>query len=392
MKILSYGDDPYISTGYGTVWLNLLTRWVKLKPDWEFYHVGWQNQDRPHKVDGYTMLPVKEKEYGYDTVTYYLLKYRPDFLITLADVGWQSGYIDPVAEAKKKGWKGKWIAYTPIDTNGWAYTWDEILKMPDINVAMSKFGEAQMKKHNVENVICIPHGVDTKEFKPLAEREELRKKYNFTDKFVCGFVGRNQKRKMLDRGIFLFDNFAKGKEDVLLLLHTDVEPVKDGWSLPYLLWQIKENKEKIKLTKSKLNIRTRQLIDEQQMNEIYNLMDVFLYFTGGEGFGLPGIECQAAGVPLLMTDTTTAYDLCREEFRIPILKDTHGRDMRDVGQNGVYFHYPDDILGAQLLEKVYNRWKETKLEKEREDARNFSLKYDWDLIAPMWLSLFEREG
>jgi glycosyltransferase involved in cell wall biosynthesis len=283
VKVLSTGDDPLISTGYGQVWDNLLRRWCKEKPDWEFYHIGWQNQDRAHKtVEGYTMLPMGKYEYGYDAVAEQLMKLQPDVLLTLADVGWQSGYTNVVAEAKKAGWRGIWIAYTPLDTEGWAMTWDEVFKDPDINIAMAGFGQKQFEAHGVKSQ-CIPHGVDTVTFKPLPNREELKSKYGVGGKFVVGFVGRNQRRKQIDRLLQTFSNFVgKDKEDVILMAHTDEEPPKDGWSIPYCAWQYKNIEGKVKLTKSKMDIPARQKIGPENMNEIYNMMDVFLYTTGGE--------------------------------------------------------------------------------------------------------------
>jgi glycosyltransferase involved in cell wall biosynthesis len=391
LKILTVGDNPLISTGYGTVWMNLLDRWCKLKPEWEFYHIGWQNQDRKHKrAEGYWMLPMGKIEYGYDAVAENLMRIQPDFLVTLCDVGWQAGYQNVVYEAKKNGWKGKWIMYTPVDTESWTFTWDEIFAAPDINVAMSKFGEQQLNAHKAPNVLCIPHGVDIKAFNPLENKHLIREKYGIGSKFVVGFVGRNQRRKMIDRLLQSFANFAEGKDDVVLLAHTDEEPPKDGWSIPYNLW-IFNIANKVKLTKSKMDIAARQKIDADNMNEIYNMMDVFLYTTGGEGFGLPGLECQASGVPLIMNNTTTALDLCKEDNKIDVLLDKYGRKMIDRGTNGVYFVYPDDKSAAQILERHYKEWKENKQEAEQQWARQNAEKYNWDQIAPMWLFLFQHE-
>ena len=131
------------------------------------------------------------------------------------------------------------------------------------------------------------------------------------------------------------------------MLHTDEEPPQQGWSLKYMQWMYKIE-DKLKLTKTGLDVFSRQNIGEHTMNEIYNFMDVFCYGTGGEGFGLPGIECQACGVPLLMTDCSTALDLCRPENRIPVLKDKYNRDVDVVGTNGVAFKVPDDMAMAGL--------------------------------------------
>lgn len=411
MKILTTGDNPYVSTGYGTVWFNFLNVISKERPNWIIKHIGWQTRDRESKrvvmdyvikqedvgkkiadLPGYFQLPMGKLEYGYDAVKSALSKEKPDFFISLADVGFQGGYCEIVEEAKKNGWKGKWIAYVPIDTEEWAMTWSEILSTPDIVVAMSKFGYERLSKHKeIEKLVLIPHGVDTSVFTPLKERNELKKKYQLDGKFVVGFVGRNQSRKMPDRLLLTFKNFAKGKNDVVLISHTDEEASEQGGiSYPYLLWLF-EIADKVKLTKKRMDMNTRQRIQPENLNEIYNMMDVFLYITGGEGFGLPGIECQSAGVPLLMAGNTTSFDLCREENKIPTLLDKYGRKCISRGGNGVYFEYPDDLEGSKLLEKFYKLWKEDKLEPYREDARKFSLNYDWKNIIPLWITLLENE-
>ena len=53
-------------------------------------------------------------------------------------------------------------------------------------------------------------------------------------KFVAGFVGKNQRRKMIANLIEGFSRFAKGKDDVVLLLHTDKDS-NAGWTIPCLV-------------------------------------------------------------------------------------------------------------------------------------------------------------
>jgi len=403
MKILSYGDNPKVSSGYGQVWDNLLTRWCKEKPEWEFYHLGWQNRDRPHqRKEGYWMLPLLHKEYGFDTVAHNLLTINPDILITLADVGWQAGFIEGIEAARQKGWRGLWFAYTPVDTHTWEYlTWNEILEKPDIIIAMSEAGLDTFRKFGVSNLKYIPHGVDTKIYKPLANRDELRKKYNIHDKFVVGFVGRNQKRKMIANLLKGFAQFSKGKNDVRLLLHSEVfPPQKDmpGWNIPNLIKKFEalfdpQYSEKIVFTKQNLDAAIKQRIQPEQMNEIYNLMDIFCFATGGEGFGLPAIECQAAGVPLMMTNNTTGPELITDHgILIPVLEDKYGRQVTEIGMNGIENTYPDDVAIANLLNEVYDDWKKgsEKLKQMAKKSREFSLHYDWDIIASKWIKLFEE--
>jgi len=405
ITVLSYGDNPLASTGYGCIWENLLSRWAKSKPKSKFYHVGWQSIDREHKTaEGYIQLPTGRAEMGTDTIVPYIERLNPDYLITLADVGKQLGYVSSVFEAKKKGWKGKWIAYVPLDTPDWSLYWDEMFDAADIIIAMSKFGEGQMKKFAVnKKIIPILVGVDTKVYYPMSERNDLRKKYNIDDRFVVGFVGRNQIRKMQPYWMRGFANFAKGKSDVSLLLHTDTDPPAGegrGWAINALIWKFEKeinedltDSKRIMLTRTKMDIKERQKISKEGMNEIYNLMDIFLYPTGGEGFGMPAIESQSAGVPLLMSDNTTGPELTKAGELINMLKDTHGRTVSVIGTNGVTNAIPDDKHVTELLEKYYADWKGEKklLKKMSEDARKFALTFDWDNISKQWLDVFENE-
>ena len=400
--ILSSGDDPYTSTGYGQIWEHLLKRWVKLKPDWKFYHIGWQNRDREHQTkEGYYMLPIQKVEYGFDTVLPYLMRYKPDIFLTMADVGITSGFIDGVAQAKQEGWRGRWFAINLVDTESWEHLlWNKILDVPDI-VITAKNGEILYNKHNIKNVIYLPFGVDTKVYTPLEEKEKLKEKFKFKDRFIIGFVGKNQRRKTLPTLLKSFANFAKDKKDVNLLLHTDAES-PTGWSVPCLIAkyeveidpELQKPNPKIIFTNPKLDVLTRQHIQPKMMNEIYNLMDVYCQAVGGEGFGLPVLEAQSAGLPTLMTNYSSAVEVIGDkELLIPILKDAYGRPVVEIGNNGVENAIPDDTELSKLFNKLYEEWKNSQLKKRGEKAREFALAaYDWDLIAPKWIKLFEQEG
>jgi glycosyltransferase involved in cell wall biosynthesis len=53
----------------------------------------------------------------------------------------------------------------------------------------------------------------------------------------------------------------------------------------------------------------RPLADEQ-VNRLYNLCDVTVLPSTGEGFGLPIIESLAAGVPVVATDYSACPSWC----------------------------------------------------------------------------------
>jgi glycosyltransferase involved in cell wall biosynthesis len=152
---------------------------------------------------------------------------------------------------------------------------------------------------------------------------------------------------------------------------------------------------KIILSKHDLSPGLRQYIQPEFINELYNMMDIFCYATGGEGFGMPGLECQSAGIPLMMTAYSTAFELTdygKNGILIPILKDKYGREVLEIGANGIGNAIPDDKAIAELLEISYRNWKSGQFKEYGVNARKFSLKYDWDNIVNLWIKLFEEEA
>ena len=220
---------------------------------------------------------------------------------------------------------------------------------------------------------------------------------------VCGFVGRNQTRKMIPQLMRGFSKFAKGKDDVILLMHTDaMSPGGEGrgWVIDGLVYKFEKETDqslfesrKIMLTESNMDVLSRQGIQPENLNDVYNLMDLFVYATGGEGFGLPGIECQSAGVPIIMSNNTTGPELAGETGElIEMLRDKYGRIVGSIGTNGVENLVPDDNHIQILLEKYYKDWKGDKstLKEMSKKSRELALTYSWDIIAKKWIDLFEE--
>jgi len=403
-KILCYNDNPKMSSGCAQIWDNLLPRLVNAtKDNYTIYVVGWQNHNRPHETkEGYIMLPCDPRTpYSYHNALANIMTYKPAFFITTADIGTQMGFQEAVKKAKQDGWTGKWIAYSYIDTHEWEMLlWDKILSYPDINLVMADHGVNMFKLHKVPNMECIKAGVDTNIYKPLPNKEELRIKYKLNGKLVFGFVGRNQRRKCIPQLLKAFSKFSKGKPDVCLLIHSE-ENAKTGWDMNCLLSKYELNdpelRKKAKLTKTHFSNQIRQLIQPKQMNEIYNLFDYECHAVGGEGFGLPCIEAQAAGVPLIMTDYSTGREMTDDGkigFLVPLLKDKYDRDVLEVGPNGIENAIPDDEELAKIFEQRYNDWKNggEDLKERSKKCRAFAETYDWDLRIPEWIKLFEKHS
>ena len=392
-RILWVTDDSWQPTGYGMVTRNILRRLVK-DYNYEVFALGCQHSGGAIKLEeGYTVLPRRSDKDGFDILYAYLKAYKPDAVLTLRDIGLQVGYFQAINKARKEGWKGRWYGYCPVDSKTIAFTWDKFFKMMDMPIAMSEWGARMMKEQVNQDSIVIPHGVDTEVFKPLTEeeREKLRAKEAYGSTFTIGSGGRNKYRKMWNTLIRGFGQFSKDKTGVSLLLHSDMRPASasDGWDVRYL-GQKYGCLKKIAFTYPSLDMVTRFFIDDKTMNEVYNKMDIFCFPTGGEGFGVPLIEAQAAGLPVATTAFTTGFELVEGHGElIKVLKDHKGRDVTWEGQNGVEFAIPDWDDIQEKIQKLYSD--KALREKYSKASREFAVKnYDWKVILPMWDKLFSE--
>ncbi len=121
-------------------------------------------------------------------------------------------------------------------------------------------------------------------------REKLRKQYQVEDKFVVGHVGRFMYQK---NHTFLIDIFAeiyKQNQNAVLLLIGEGE----------LEQKIREKISKLGLTQAV--IFTGSI---PNVNEMYQIMDVFLLPSLYEGLPVVGVEAQASGVRTIFSDTIT---------------------------------------------------------------------------------------
>lgn len=150
----------------------------------------------------------------------------------------------------------------------------------------------------------VPLGVDLEVYKPL-DRAELRRqmlapvfeKYGLPqDTFVVGVVGRNQPRKRLDLTLQYFSEWvqAKGIDNAVLWMHC--APTGDDAYDLKMLAEYFGVKGRVLVP----DINYRYGISEEMMAKVYNLFDVYLSTTLGEGWGLPAMEAMACGVPCIL--------------------------------------------------------------------------------------------
>lgn len=371
MKILWQSASPCCNSGYGKISRELISR---LLADGHTVTVATKHPTfGRHTWNGVDILPGQDIGYLCD----FMKAYQYDLAFTLWDI-W-------MLADKRKFPKDKWAAYVPCDTNALSTKLHKVLKETRWQIAMSKHGFKAMKDAGLDPLYG-PHGVDMKTLRPDAEaRKTFRADFGWTDDtFVIGSVGLNYRddRKGFIPLMQAFKVFHERHPQSRLYLHTDAG-MKGGDAIPFAEiasalgigeWVAWPNPMAYHLN----------LIDEDWLRSVYSGMDVFCLPTRGEGFGIPAVDAQACGVPVILTNNTTGPELCKTGWLI----DVYDRDLRWL-QNNAWRNEPQSDAILDKIEKAWNAW--VLGVNNAIDIRSRILEYDWDTVWPTyWKPLFDR--
>ena len=336
--------------------------------------------------------------YGGQTIDEVIKEEKPDVYIGIEDVWAFSGYTE-------RNWWNKinCMIWTTLDS---VPILPEAVKMaPDIKnfYTWASFAEKEMNKLGHDHVKTLHGAIDTSNFCRLSDekKKKLRSKNSINEEFIIGFVFRNQLRKSVPNLLEGFKIFRKQNPecDAKLLLHTYWQ---EGWDIPRLIKEKGIDSSKVLTTyvckncgeyevrsfdgktkeegenkkckfcgseKGQVTANTKTGVNEVQLNEIYNLMDVYCHpFTSG-GQEIPIQEAKLAELVTLVTNYSCGQDCCTEESGGLPLSWT---EYREPGTQFIKASTnPENI--AYQLRKVF-RMSDKKKKKEGEKAREFAIK------------------
>jgi len=386
-KILMLSDSCFTTTGYATIATNIMNGLAALGHDCHYQchnYVGQPLLPGIEFEDGkklnFTIYGTGKQPYSKDVIVSRIRELKPDIFIVLLDTFmlYQHGFMAlDFAPAKT-------IFYFPSDGGGGLpLRCEQILQKFNVPIAMAKFGQQQaLEVHNLKTGY-IPHAVDIKNYFPLPkeERKKLKAKYGLQGKFVIGSVYRNQGRKMPDRMFKAFAKFAKTNPDAILFCHSD--PF-DGAATFDSIELVKRLGIENRVRFSGMNFFKG--FDYKQMNEVYNVMDVFTLSTSGEGFGVPTIEAAACGIPSVVTDYTTTQELLIENGKcglaVPIVTDLTGSWNVERGCVDI------DKL-AEAYQMMYDN-PAMREEMGKVGVEKVKKLYTWDVVIPQWDKLIKE--
>ena len=201
------------------------------------------------------------------------------------------------------------------------------------------------------NYLIVRNAIEEDKFLFNQEkRDEIRKKYNIENKFVIGNVARFMKQKNHTFTLDLFKKVHDLNDDAILMLLGEGE----------LLDSMKEKAKKLGIYDSVMFMG-----NVDNVNEMYQAMDVFLLPSLFEGLPVVGIEAQAAGLKCVMSDTITKEVAITDNIHFISLKapieewaktilDCQGYERKNMKQEIVNAGYSIKTE-AKRLQEIYEK-------------------------------------
>lgn len=314
--------------------------------------------------DGMPIYPNLFDKYGNDGVLPHARHFKADIVISLMDLA----MCQPAAFRDVP-----WVCWFPIDNEPMRDVDREIARQAYQPIVYSRFGQRMAEQAGLD-VRYIPHGVDTAIFRPL-DKAAARKALGLPqDRFIVGMVGTNKgtpARKAFAEQMQAFAEFKRKHPDAYLYLHTHRGTEMDGPNLVEMYKALGlEYREDIVFCSQYRE--QAGLIDENEMANVYSALDVLMNASHGEGFGIPILEAQSCGTPVITGDWTAMPEITFSGVAIP------KEDANRIWTKFCAWQW-SVRSGAvvEALETIYNGNRNEFSEKARQGA----LAYDADKVA-----------
>ncbi len=318
MRIMVTGASPWTKSGYGKPWMYLLPRLAEAGHELAmcpFY--GWRGAVATVDIGGADVkfYPPAKNQFFNDIIDLHAADFEADVVITMQDV-WTLG-----------GWGQKdftWCPNFPVDTQPVSKAILNAIEGCHTPLVNTRWAQRELFEAGWMNAHYLPYGVDCNIFTPgdkAAARERLGLP---ADVFIPGMVAANSSfpsRKSFPEVLQAWKRWLDAGNDGLLYIHTTVTSKRDsGIQFEKVLgtlgldWSSLDDPDPERVARAKVMFPPQYrmwcgAVDDPELADIYRAMDVLLEPSMAEGFGIPIVEAQACGTPVVTLNITAMPEL-----------------------------------------------------------------------------------
>jgi len=332
-KILLMCDDIRMPSGIGTVGKELVLgtahryNWVNVggainHPDQGKRFDLSQDTNQSTGIDDASIVLYPVNGYGDQFLVTQLLEIeKPDAIFLITDPRYWIWLFQMENEIRKHipiVYLNIWDDYpAPMYNQTFYESCDALFGISKQTVNINKLVLGDKAKNKV--IKYVPHGLNTKTFFPIENKEQDKAFVEFRDQvfnnkkyeFVLFFNSRNIRRKQIPDAILAFKQFMSGlsKEQAdkcAMLLHTAAVDENGTDLIAVIDTLCPEIKDKFYIT--------NRMFGPNEMNYLYNMTDAQILLTSNEGWGLSLTEALLVGNPIIANVTGGMQDQMRFEF------------------------------------------------------------------------------
>lgn len=319
-RILIHSNAPWLPSGYGKQCRHLIRALQGLGHEVVVSAFAGLT-GAPIDWQGVTVLPSGMYEYGVDVLLPHIEAVEPELTIALMDV-WKLG---PLAEALTGH---KMAAWVPVDCTPLSKLDEAFFKASGVRpIAMSRFGERQLQEAGLDPLYA-PHVVDRDVFTPLSpeDRQKYREGMGLAGRFLIGLCAANNDaaRKGFPEQFEAFRRFHKRHPEAMLLVHSVAKGAR-GLDLPRIAAELGMDRDSIRFTDTYAQVSGT--FDDSLMADWYGVLDVLTSCSYAEAFGVPMIEAQACGTPVVATSGSAMVEVSNHGWSVvaePFWNHVHG--------------------------------------------------------------------
>lgn len=347
-RILVVGESSFVSTGFATYQLELLKHLhstgkydlaelgCQAQPDdprqfstpWKYFNNAPKNNEENERFNGDAQFKYCKFRFNHVCKTF-----RPHIVIDVRDP-YMTGFL--IESAFRPRYKLCFMP--PIDGEPQEEIWVALYKNADKIVTYTDYGSKVLAYYGVQTHAVAPPGADSI-YRMTTDKKLHKSNVNLDpDSFIVGTLMRNQPRKLYPDLMHSFARFLEKapkslSEKSYLYLHCADPDI--GWNIGELAVEYGITARTLITyhcqicgisfpsvysgplcycrackNNSARTVNSLAGVSRKDLCNIFNLLDVYVQYSTCEGFGMPQVEANACGVPLISVDHSAMGEVC----------------------------------------------------------------------------------
>jgi glycosyltransferase involved in cell wall biosynthesis len=311
------------TTGYSKVSQNLVKQLATLAPKVKTFHFGFQRHparantrkypDGVSSYDAGANEDPKEEGFGFNKIHEYLEMVNPDVVMIYNDPLIVAKFIENMKHERGQSSYKLWVYIDQVYMGIAQQLMDQINKHADRIYCFSDIWKKQYLEYgSFPDVRVLEHALDPNVFTNMVPEASIAIRKNLsipTDATVFLNMNRNSQRKRLDLSIAGFVRLLarRPQSKNYLLIATNLDPQTGAH---YDVNRVYAEELKLAGLDMQSFVRNLLLVDtsgknllgDDTVNQLYNVCDIGINTSDGEGFGLCQLEHMYTGAPQIVTD------------------------------------------------------------------------------------------